>query len=194
MNYKVAKTMLCLCVAYLIAFYVLKFFFPEMLLQTITHPTLLRLGEFMNQYPFTTVIFQFISSSLTFYLFACAGSGRFKFTTVEFVFLGIIVIANNVVYYILPELYTQTCTSLMLLSAVVAKGNLKYTTISFVLHGYMSQFLFSIKGFETIVMFVNPLSGFVFSTEANVWLILLSIIFYFKENKTNGSLGTTLYE
>lgn len=192
MNYKVAKTMLCLCVAYLIAFYVLKFFFPEMLLQTITHPTLLRLGEFMNQYPFTTVIFQFISSSLTFYLFACAGSGRFKFTTVEFVFLGIIVIANNVVYYILPELYTHTCTSLMLLSAVVAKGNLKYTTISFVLHGYLSQFLLSIRGFETITLYFNAISGFLINLEGFVWLALLSIIFYLKENNKNGTLASSV--
>jgi hypothetical protein len=82
----------------------------------------------------------------------------------------------------------------MLLSAVVAKGNLKYATISFVLHGYLSQFLFTIKGFETVVMFVNPLSGFVFSTESNFWLILLALIFYFKENNKNGTLGTPLYE
>lgn len=194
MNYKIAKTMLGLSIAYLIAFYVLKFIFPEILLQTITHPTLIRLGEFMNQYPFTIVIFQFISSSLTFYLFACASSGKFKFHYIQLIFLGTIIVANNVIYYVLPELYTHTCTSLMLLSAVVAKGNLKYATISFVLHGYLSQFLFTIKGFETVVMFVNPLSGFVFSTEANLWLILLSLIFYFKENNKNGTLGTPLYE
>ena len=186
--------MLGLSIGYLTAFYILKFIFPEILLQTITHPTLIRVGEFMNQYPFTIVIFQFISSSLTFYLFACASSGKFKFHYIQLIFLGTIIVANNVIYYVLPELYTHTCTSLMLLSAVVAKGNLKYATISFVLHGYLSQFLFTIKGFETVVMFVNPLSGFVFSTEANFWLILLALIFYFKENNKNGTLGTPLYE
>lgn len=192
MNDKIAKTMLYLCIGYLSVFYVLKFFFPELLLQTITNPTLLKLGEFMNCYPFTIVIFQFISSAITFYLFACSSCGKFKFDYKEFIYLGIIVILNNIIYYILPELYTHTCTSLMLVSSLAVKGNLKYATISFVVHGYLSQFLFAIKGIETITMYINPLNGFVFSTEANVWLILLSIVFYFKENSKNGTLGTPL--
>lgn len=45
MNYKIAKTMLVLCVVYLIGFYILKFIFPELLLLSITSPIMIRLGD-----------------------------------------------------------------------------------------------------------------------------------------------------
>ena len=57
MNYKVAKTMLILCIVYLVGFYILKFAFPELLIQAITSPTLLRLGEFMNSWKGFELIF-----------------------------------------------------------------------------------------------------------------------------------------
>jgi hypothetical protein len=80
----------------------------------------------------------------------------------------------------------------MLLSAVVAKGNLKYATISFVLHGYLSQFLLSIRGFETITLYFNAISGFLINLEGFVWLALLAIMFYLKENNKNGTLASTV--
>jgi hypothetical protein len=132
-----------------------------------------------------------LSSALAFYLFACAGSGRFKFNKIEIITLSAIIIVNNLVYYFIPSLYTHTCTSLMFLSALVVKGKLNYATISFVLHGYLTQFLTTIRGFETVIIYINPISGFILSTEANVWLLLLAIIFYFKENN-NGTLGAPL--
>ncbi len=185
--------MLFLCIGYLVAFYILKFFFPEFLIQSITHPSLITLGEFMNKFPISLIVFQFISSLITFYLFACASCGNFKFSTNQWVFFLVIIIANNVCFYILPDFYTHTCTSMMFLMACVAKGNLKYTTISFVIHGYLSHFLTSIRGFETVITKINAISGFVIGTEGYVWLILLALIFYFKENN-NGTLATPLCE
>jgi hypothetical protein len=193
MNYKIAKTMLGLCIGYLSVFYILKFFFPQILVQTISHPTLIRLGEVFAQHQWTVIIFQIITSSIAFYLFACAGSGRFKFSKFELIGLGILVGLNNIIYYLIPSLYTHTCTSLLFISALIVKGKLKYATISFVIHGYLTQFLTTIRGFDTVIMYINPISGFMLSTEANVWLLLLSIIFYFKEKKY-GSLGSPLCE
>ena len=50
MNYKIARTMLTLCVVYLVGFYILKFIFPNLLVQAITSPTVLKFGEFLNKW------------------------------------------------------------------------------------------------------------------------------------------------
>lgn len=191
MNYKIAKTMLGLSIGYLTAFYILKFIFPEILLQTIAHPTLIRLGDFMTKYPFSIIVFQLLSSAITFYLFSCACCGTFVFTRKQLIYLGAVVVVVNLVYYLLPELYTHTCTVSMLSASALLKGKLNYTVISFAIHGYLSQFLFAIKGFETIVMFLTPISGLLMGVEGYVWLVLLSLIFYFKENK-NGTLASSV--
>lgn len=194
MNDKIAKTMLGLCIGYLSVFYVLKFFFPELLIQVIASPTLIRLGEFIGTWVGFEYILRCISSYTVLYLFACASCGRFKLRKYDYAIIGGFVIILALVYDLLPQLYTHTSTSLMLLTALVCKGNLMYTTISFVLHGYLSQFLLAIRGFESVLIYVNAVSGILFNLEAFVWLILLCIIFYFKEKQDNGNVCTPLHQ
>lgn len=189
MNYKIAKTMLILCVVYLIGFYVLKFIFPGLLLQTITSPTMLKLGKFINRWKGWVYVIDILGSCLTFYLFTCAGCGRFNLLKKEYFFIFSIVALNLLVYYLLPQLYTHTSIALMFISVCLCKGKLLYATISFTLHGFLSQFLLSIRGFETIITVENALNGFttlLLCLEMYVWLTLLALLFYFKENKKNG--------
>lgn len=194
MNYKIAKTGLVLCVVYLVAFYIIKFIFPQILIQTISSPTLIRLGEVMKTYPFVEYVFRLISNFVVLYLFACSGSGKFKFKLWQFIVILICDIINNIVIVFLPELYTHTSIVTMLVCALVCKGNLLYVTISFSIHGYLSQFLLSIRGFETIMIYFNAISGFLIALEIDVWLLLLAIIFNIKENKKYGNMGTALCE
>ena len=89
-------------------------------------------------------------------------------------------VITNLILYLAPDLYTHISISIMLLLAMLMKGNLAYTAISFTIHGLMSQFLFSIRGFETVIMNINVASAIVLSIECWVWLILLGLIFYLK--------------
>lgn len=192
MNYKVARTMLVLCIVYLVSFYILKFFFPELLLQTITNPSILRLGEFMDSHKVFEFIFKTLSSFIAIYLFACASSGRFKFNWLEFVYIfsGTALMIICELFFI--NFYTHTATAIMFLVAMLCKGKLKYSAISFAIHGYLSMFLFQIKGFETIILQINNISGFMLGLEVDFWLILLAIIFNIKERKENGRMGSPI--
>jgi hypothetical protein len=192
MNYKIAKTMLGLCIGYLAVFYVLKFFFPELLLQVIASPTLIRLGEFIGIWVGFEYIVMSITLYITYYLFACASSGKFKFSWHFHLIIGIAIVISHIFADFLPELYTHTTTSIMLILSVLAKGNIKYTTISFVIHGYMSQFLLAIRGFETVLIYVNAVSGILFNLEAFVWMFSLAVMFYLKE-KNYGKICTPLH-
>ena len=186
MNYKVSKTMLILCVVYLLGFYVLKFFFPEILLQSITSPTILTLGKFINSWIGFEYIIGLICSFATLYLFACASSGNFKLSKISLIVISVATILITLVLDLLPELYTHTSIVLMFACAVAQKGKLSYATISFALHGYLSQFLLSIRGFETIIIQISEiglLSSLILGFEMYVWLVLLAIIFNIKEKE-----------
>ena len=189
MNYKIAKTMLILCVVYLVGFYILKFILPSVLLQTITNPTILRLGEFMSKYKIFELIFKTLSSFIVIFLFTCASCGKFKFTCLEIVYIACGTIACRIVAVFVPTFYTHTSTAMMFIVAMLCKGKLSYATISFTIHGYLSMFLFEIKGFESVVLFINNISGFMLALEGYFWLILLATLFNIKENK-NGLVTT----
>ena len=196
MNSKVAKTMLALCIIYLIGFYVLKFFFPELLLQTITSEPIKAIDKFLNSWIGFSYIVAFIFGCLTFYLFACASSGKFKFHWAKLLTIAVFNIVLAVVLDFLPGLYTHTSIVFMLITAWVCDGKLPYTVISFTIHGYLSQFLLSIRGFETIILAdysIGAISCFVLTTEAYIWLCLLAIIFYIKENKKDEQMVSTLH-
>lgn len=191
MNYKIAKTMLGLCIGYLVVFYILKFFFPQLLIQVIASPTLIRLGEFISIWVGFEYIVRMLSNYIVFYLFACASSGKFKLKPWNFaIIFGFVVICTLVLDF-LPELYTHTSICLMFMTALLCGGKLIYATISFTIHGYLSQFLLAIRGFETITHYFTPVSGLLINLEVDVWLILLSIMFHIKENK-NGTIRTPL--
>lgn len=185
--------MLGLCIGYLVVFYILKFFFPELLIQVIASPALIRLGEFISIWVGFEYIVSGITLYITFYLFACASSGIFKHRWWKHLMILGFVIVESIIFDFLPELYTHTSISLMLITALVCKGNLSYTVISFTIHGYLSQFLASIRGFETIFTYINAVSGILLNLEAFVWLISLSIMFYLKESN-NGKVCTPLFE
>ena len=197
MNYKIARTMLTLCIVYLIGFYILKFIFPDLLIQTITDPTVLKFGDLLQKWVGFVHLFNVIGTIVTFYLFACASTGRFKFTRVEIAIILGGVSVSLLVYYLLPELYTHSSAALMLIVAWLCKGKLRNTVITFTIHGYLSQLLLSIRGFDTVITTVPQaalLGGIILASEMYVWLILLAIIFNIKEGKGNGSIVSAISE
>ena len=177
MNKKIAKTLLVLCVVYMLGFYLLKYIFPEKFILYITDANILTLGKFIESNIIVTYITYFISGFLTFYLFTCASTGTFKIKLRELITIIICTIINILVTTFLPEFMAHISTCLMFICAYICNGKYKYSIISFTIHGIMSQLLFSIRGFETILINYNMATGLVLSLECFMWLVILSLIF-----------------
>lgn len=192
MNIKIARTLLILNIVYIVTFYIIKFIFPEFLLLQITNENILTLGTFIESSPIILEIYYCISGFLTFYLFICASRGTFKINWKELIYLIVAVAINELITHFLPELMVHTSTSLMFGLALLCKGKMKYSVPTFIVYGYLSQFLFSIRGFETIVYNANTATFLVLSLECYVWLFLFSLLFYLKENKKYGTCSTTV--
>lgn len=191
MNIKIARTMLSLFIAYILGFYLLKFIFPEQLLFVITDPNILAFGDFIQSKTTYLHIYQVVSSYLTFYLFVCASRAKFKLKWQEALYILAGVVICKAVNMFAQEFYVHTSTCVMLILAWLCKGKLGYTVTSFTIHGTLSQFLFSIRGFDTIIYKINIASGFVLSLEGFAWLLILALVFYLKENE-NGRNSTTI--
>lgn len=191
MNIKIAKTMLTLCIAYMVTFYIFKFIFPEYLLLAITDTNVLKVGAFIQSSQVYMEIYYALTRFLTYYLFVSASKGSFKLKWYQLIYIVVAVLLDGLVATLLPEMAVHTSTSLMLLTALLCKGKFSYAVITFIIHGFLSQFLFSIRGFETIVFNTNVASYFVLSVECFVWLSILGIIFYLKE-KQHGKSSSTI--
>lgn len=187
MNIKIAKTLLILNIVYIVAFYIIKFAFPDFLLLQITDPNVLKLGSFIESNAVVLEIYYCLSTFVTFYLFVCASRGSFKINWKHLIYLVVAVAINELISIYLPTLAVHTSTSLMLLLALLCKGKMYYAVPAFITYGYLSQFLFSIRGFETIISNINVASSFILGLECWVWLFLFSLLFYLKEKKNASS-------
>lgn len=177
MNKKISITLLILLIAYSVAFYVIKYAYPEILLNFVVSDNVIKFGNFLESWKGFEIIYKILSSFLTLYLFACACCGRFKFKWYEFLYIAIATILNRLVIQFLPELYTHTSISIMLILSALLKGDILNTAISFAVHGYLSQFLLKIRGFETILVKYNLASGIMLSFEMFVGLLVLALVF-----------------
>ena len=187
MNKRIAKTLLVLCIAYMIGYYVLKFIFPEKLILVVTDENIIKLGKFVDSNKIYKYSLNIISSFITFLLFVFASTGRYRLKWQEYLYIIIGTIICFLCALYIPTLYTHTSISIMFLLALLCKGKMLYTVSSFVIHGYLSQFLFSIRGFETILQYYNLVSGIILMTECYVWLIILALFFNLKEKKNEFS-------
>lgn len=187
----IARTLLALCIIYMIGFYILKFIFPEYLLLAITDENVLKAGAFIESNETYILIHKLLSTFITLYLFACASKGSFALRKRDFIYIIGAVALSKIASSYLPNFYVHISTSCMFLVAWLCGGKISYTTITFVVHGFMSQMLFDIRGFGSIIFKINSASAIVLSLEGWVWLILFGLVFYLMERKRNG-LSTTL--
>lgn len=193
MNLKIAKTLLVLSILYIVGFYVIKFIFPDFLLLQITDPNILNFGRFVESNKIFLFAYYGITGFITFYLFLSASRGSFKINLKDLIIIILCNIVNILVTTFLPDLMVHTSTSLMFILSWLCKGKIQYAVPTFVTYGYCSQFLFSIRGFETIITKINVASSLVMGLECWMWMFLFAILFYLKEKK-NGLCSTTIYE
>lgn len=193
MNKKIAITLLVLCIVYMAIFYVIKFIFPELLLLQIKDPNIIAFGEFFLKSKWYEYGLNLFTAFITFYLFVCASRGKFTLNFKEFLIVFIASVVNAVTTILFPEIMVHTSTSIMFLASMLCGGTLNYSTISFVVYGYASQFLLQIRGFETVIQYFTPATGIIFSLECWVWLIIFALIFKLREDNKNGTLCTTIH-
>lgn len=181
MNKKISKTLLVLLIAYTIAFYILKYAFPELLLEMLVSPNVMKLGNFIDSWIGYQQITKFITTFITLYLFTSASCGKFKFKWYEFLYIIFGCVICRCCSEFFSEFYTHTSISVMLLLSLLCNGDFKQTVVSFIIYGYISQFSFKIKGFETIITQYNMANALMLGIEVYAVLMILTLFFKLKE-------------
>lgn len=183
MRRKVFTTMLFLVIGVMIAYYVLKFFFPEKFLLIITDPDVLRFGEFLENHKIFDTIFSILMSFVTLYLFSCSSASKTHLNWWKTLIVVSIAIFNVLTSPYWGDLYLHTSIITMFLCACLENCKLRQSVLIFGVHGYLQLCLLNIRGFETILPIMNKATMYTLGFENLVWLVLFYIIFNFKKEK-----------
>lgn len=183
MRKKVFITMLSLVIGVMVAYYVLKFLFPEKFLLMITDPNILRFGEFLETHKIFDTIFSIIMSFVTLYLFACGSASKTHLNWWKTLIVLGVATFNVLLAQYWTDFFLHISIVSMFFCASLEDCKLRPATLIFSIHGFLQLFLLKIRGFDSILPVMNKAVVHTLGMENLIWLVLFYIIFNFKKEK-----------
>lgn len=183
MGKKVWTTLLILLVGALVAYNIIKFFFPDLFLMCLTDTRILALGNFIEERAWLTEVYCYVSSGISFYLFGCIAAKRWYLRFWETIY----VLALNVVYQLLcvyvPEITVLAGLETMLVIPLVVGDNAKCFISAFLTHSLCQHLIIFVRGYTTILPMLNIGSTICLTIESYIILFCYYIYSNVKEKK-----------
>lgn len=90
----------------LVAFYIAKIFFPQLIVGVAEIPSIVKFGNYVDSHLWAYIIFSFAISYIGGYFYYCACYRKYKLDLIENLFLIGFTIFSYVIQFLLPDIYT----------------------------------------------------------------------------------------
>lgn len=186
MNKKVLTTMVVLMSVFIVACYVLKFFFPQQFVLAIENPTLISIGKYIDQHQWLYYLFGILTSFITYWFYLCAVCHRLYLKWWQCVVVLGVIGATIGLRFIDVNLSTVLSYASFVFLPAIFGSDIKSVAICFSIH-IANQFLtLSIRNLMAYVATVTTLNIMLLSVDMYLWLILLYFCGNYKSNKQEG--------
>lgn len=202
MNKKVYTSALVLIIVFLLAQYVLKFFFPAEFVMYIENPRIVEVGVFIDSHWWLYFPVAFAFAILSDYLFfgACCRKIKLHWS------LWLIMILYNAVlismYTFAPHIVAQNSNLIiglsmtyMFLTPIFYTNELKPIAVTYVIANVAQLLTLAIRDFSPLLTNINSISTMLLTFEGYLWAGLCFVLFnYNKGGVTNGMDETLVRE
>ena len=180
--------------ALLIAFYLLKVFFPKFIVGVAELPAIVNFGNKIDGNQWYYFIFYGITSFLSLYFYSCACCKTTKLDAIESLILyGIIIISHLVELFLIPQSFMFNNILYLLIPLIIAAKrkikdfNIFYSTaICFIVTSVAQSLSLDIRGIITLISYPNTATYFVLLIDGYIWTTLLYLFFNYKGEQNNG--------
>lgn len=178
----------------LVGLYIIKLIFPDFIIGVAETPTIVEIGEYIDNNIWAYYLFNFITSFIILYFYCCACC-RVKFLNgldILFVIMAIALsylieiclpsfsfVYNNIMYIALP---------LVLVATHKTKdfGVFYSTATCFIVTSVAQVLSLYIRDISTLVSYPNSATYFILLIDAYIWNILLYCFYNFKRRNNDG--------
>lgn len=188
MNKRVIKVMLALVIVFLVAYYVLKFFFPEEFVMMIETPGLVAAGEFIDKHLWLTCIMGICLGVLFDYFYFGAVCQQIKLNWKLFLIIVLYNTAYTLFVNLAPFELVSTQTNLlisladvyMILLPVVFTRKLLPLSVTYSINAVAQLLTLSIRDIALLMLNMNSLTVLCMSFECYLWMLLCFMLFNYK--------------
>ena len=181
MTKNVIKTMLVLVVVYLVAWYVLKFFFPDWFLLQINNERLIEIGKFIDNHYLLDKLFGLVLFYITYTLYLGALC-EFKYLDLKksLIVCLVYVVSCLIEHFCIEYLTYYNILSMIILPAIFNCDS-KRLALVFTAHFVCQWLSLSIRQLSTKVLCFNSMTCLIMGLECYFWLLLWYL--WFNYNK-----------
>lgn len=183
LNKKVWTAMLVLTVVFLCFLYVAKIFFPQEFVMCIENERLIQIGNFIDNHRLIYYVFCAITSFITYYLYCGACCKKLKFNFKEILFIICTIVGIRLINFVDVNIATHLNISSFIFIPAILKGDLKLTSITYLIHGLAQILSLSIRNLPMYLSTNNTVIIVLLSIDMYFWLLLLFIIFNYKKEE-----------
>lgn len=188
MNKKVIKTSIALTIIFLVAWYILKIFFPEEFVLRINNEKLVSIGKFIDSHIVLSYACGIITSYIMYWLYLCAVCKKKKLSFKESLIVIGVYIVSVIIEIIDVSLGGIFCIIAMVVLPAMFKAELKNVALVLSFHLTAQALSLQIRGLSALLLSFDFLSLFVMTLECYFWLLLFYILlnYYEKGEKKDG--------
>ena len=183
MNKKVVKTLIWLTLSFLLAWYILKIFFPEQFVLQINNEKLIKVGNYIDNNFILNKLVGAITSYITYWLYLGATCKIKKLS----LFQSIIVVATYFGSFLIELISVELCTYYNIIAMIILpaifKGELKRTAFVFSFHLICQWLSLSIRNLSSMILCYNFAVFLVMGIECYFWLFLFYLLFNYFDKK-----------
>lgn len=184
-NKKLYISMIVLIIAFLIAMYVLKLFFPQEFVMFIENERIIAIGDYVDNHKWLYYICCGITSFITYWFYLCAVSHRLYLKWYECLYVLIAIIGIRAISLFDNTLATGLTCSMFLILPAITKGDIKTNAIVYSTHAMAQCLSLRIRELPIYLENINFLTSILMTFECYLWLMLLYIIFNIKKESEN---------
>ena len=183
MNKKVVKTLIGLTLGFLLAWYILKIFFPEQFVLQINNERFLKIGNFIDNNFILNKLVGAVTSYITYWLYLGATCKIKKLSLLQSIIVVATYFGSFIIELISIELGTYYNIIAMIVLPAIFKGDLKRTSFVFSFHLICQWLSLSIRGLSTMILCFNSVVALVMIIECYFWLFLFYLLFNYYDKK-----------
>ena len=181
MNKKVLKVMITLVAVFLTALYVIKIFYPQKFVMTVSNEKLIVIGQYIDNHLWLRYLCAGLTSFITYSLYCCACSRRWFLKWYEyFIIIGVIV-AVRFIGFANSTIATAIQLSSFIFLPAIMKCDIKPCAIVYTFHIMAQALSLSIRNLPIYLTTTNYLTVLLLGIESYLWLILFYFVFNYKK-------------
>lgn len=183
MNKKVIKVMIGLVIAFLVADYILKFFYPEEFVMLIENERIVEIGTFIGAHPWLQEICDIFFTFITYWLYIGAVTQKPCLTLKEVILVLVAIAASHIAYFFDPQLTSTISIIAMLGIPAVSDAKLRPVICTYLVHYSAQSLSTSIRGLPTLLTNVNYATIVLMTLECYFWLLLFYLLYNLKKEE-----------